>query len=317
MKTFAVAGRKFHLIFIISTAILLAALSGCDSSPPAAAPAQRTPSAAAPADVAVSIAPFDRFPDTTLHGFHLRFSQPVVHRGGGRNETPPLSIRPPVAGTFRWSSDSEIYFAPKDPLPAGAQLEVDLTELAAAKNLALNPPIIALSMPEPQLAITQCQMRQISSDPVVRRFDVAIYLNHALEGYWSDRERERVEQTAKTLISARRAFRDSEAEVVPLQLRVVDGSLLLEISGTEMLRPGRDGTMTFTLEPGLIAAGGKPFNGASCSVEIHDRDWRTELKADIADSTARSVPAKAVPVAFFAPSSKGREASPARSSKRE
>lgn len=297
---------------ILSVVVALA-FAGCgnDSSPPnQAAPAVVATAAPAAATISkivdVKAAPFDVFPTGADFGFKLQFSTPVVSRLVGRSTTPTVSISPTVSGVFRWTSDSELSFLPIDPLPSGATYEVDLSSLKLNDGLSLSTNKVRVVLPEPNLTIAECGLKTISSDPIIKRVSMSMFLNFPLEGYYrgSGETRNRILQNVRSHVSLTRLI-DGEELSIPVTIDLREYSLTVDATGNDMLRPGKDGLVRLRVAPGILVEGGKQLPGTECEAKFLDTDWRTELTEKLANSEAAKVPSVTFPTLKTASSYNG------------
>ncbi len=276
----------------------------CGDKPPAETPPKTPPKVSA---VEVQVAPFDVFPDSANFGIRVRFSEPVVPTGL-RHVPPSAFISPPVLGSFRWTSDSELWFVPSNPLPAESRYEINLSSLQLREGTALSKKSVTVQLPPPRLEISTCELVETSSDPISRQMRVSLMMNYSLEGYWrgGSAAHNAIEKRLHDHVKMNRQLGET-SEAVPVTLSIKNQSLESDIAGTEMLRPGKDGNFTFRIEPGLLATGGKPFPGAECKVAFKDIEWKSELTQALADSEAKKVPLPAIPVSFLSTISRGTE----------
>ena len=270
-------------IFVIG--ILLSTLLGCHTD---------SPPQTSSGTLDVSIAPFNALPPSADFSIKIRFSKPITKIRRTSNPSPNVKISPVVEGYFSWLSDSEISFFPLKPLPADFAFDIDLRGLELPANQALSTNILHGVTPTPNVILDGCMLQNVSQDPVVKRFSGKFSLNYALDGYWQATfdERSHIEEILKNHLHLSRKLANSSSEevVMPFTTDVRSSSIEIEAQGTDMLRPGSDGKVHLTLEPGLLATGGKPFPGADCEVSFADVDWRTELSSKLSDSEAEKKP---------------------------
>ena len=298
-------GRHFLLfgsMIILSCAALF--LPACNQPREQTADSSTSPGK----EIAVEAAPFDAFPVEAKFGIYLRFSQSVVSRGKGRNQTPPVTITPPVPGYFRWLSDSDLFFEPSTPLPAQSSYEVDLSQLPLPAGKSLSRAKVRVQLPEPHLSISQCKLDTTSTNPVVKKLNVSVLLNYPLEAYWHGAGivQASIREQARSRASIKRLAEGAE-DSIPVVLNIRENSLDLEFSGNEMLRPGKDGRFRFKLDAGLPVVGGKTLPGDECEVSFKDVDWRSELSEKLSNSEAQKAPVPALPKAVMSPVSNGSE----------
>lgn len=298
--------RLSSLVAVLVSCVVL----GCgDGSIPQDSGEVPTPNVPRVANIIdVKPAPFDVFPGDSDFGFKLHFSRPVVSRGKGRELTPRMTIEPAVGGTFRWTSDSEVTFLPIDPLPADFSYEVDLTNLELPEASSLSTKKVTVRMPSPDLRISECTLRQISSDPIIKRVHMTMFLNYPLDGYyrgWGE-ARDRAIQNTKAHVTLTRIIEKDEQNI-PVSLDIRGASMTMDVLGNDMLRPGKDGAVRLKIEPGIIVVGGKALPGAECEVKFEDKEWRTEITEKLADSEKAKEPVPAYSVVNIASSYSGKE----------
>jgi alpha-2-macroglobulin len=232
------------------------------------------------------IAPFNLFPETPVDGFEVRFSERIIEGRRARGRAlQSATLNPPLSGDFSWRSDSSLQFLPNRPLPASSIFTIALGEIDALSRLPFSEKTIQVRTPDPYLKLFDCQLQTVSKEPEIKRFAADLYVNYPLHGYYEApyRDRQIIHEQSKRYFSLSQRS-GSESRNMPLSTFIESEGMVISISGTDLLRPDKEGEYLLKVDPGLVVEGGKALSGTECKVPYAPTDWRVEASAIITES---------------------------------
>jgi hypothetical protein len=271
------ANLAFFLVFLPA---LLASCGGDyaagSSAPPrpqaavsSAAPPQSQPSAvvATPNAIHVELAPFDRYPSGDKFPLVFRFTAPAApsDRTAEANFA-QLRVTPAAYGEWRWMSDSELEFEPREAWHPGEEIEISLQGLVTSDGTqAAGPPVAPetfhVTLPPATVSLGSCEFSihnraPLVQYPVVRlRFNYPPDLKSSAAFVHLTLKKGQGEETLQTTTS-------SSYETT------------MEIVGPYLFRPEQPSEIRFKLDKGLpFVGGGTLEKGIECVLAADPDGW--------------------------------------------
>jgi uncharacterized protein YfaS (alpha-2-macroglobulin family) len=119
--------------------------------------------------------PIEAEEDNGPRALRIVFSQSVAPLSmAGKEVSQGLSIAPAIEGKWKWNSDKELEFQPKDDWPVGAEPEVEIAKSAIASHIVLADYRLKFKTPAFIAKVTKGEFYQDPTNPALKKavFDV-------------------------------------------------------------------------------------------------------------------------------------------------
>jgi uncharacterized protein YfaS (alpha-2-macroglobulin family) len=222
---------------------------------------------AARATIRAELAPFDRYPASDRFPIVFRFTAPLApaDRLASANFA-QLQVNPSKHGSWRWVSDSQLQFEPKEGWRAGEELDVSLRGLATSDGTqgpgpAFAPEVFRFRLPAATAGLERCELRIRNRAPLVQYPVVGLRFN-----YPPDQKR----WTEFAGLSLKQGDKDEtlQSSLSPFS------STSVEVTGPDLFRPEQAGEVRFLLRTGLpFVGGGTLEKEIGCNLAIDPLTW--------------------------------------------
>jgi uncharacterized protein YfaS (alpha-2-macroglobulin family) len=231
--------------------------------PRAGAPDRGTARAA----IRAELAPFDRYPSSDRFPIVFRFTAPLApaDRLASANFA-GLQVNPSRHGSWRWVSDSQLQFEPKEGWRAGEELDVSLRGLVTSDGTqgpgpAFAPEVFRFRLPAAMAGLERCELRIRNRAPLVQYPVVGLRFNYPPDrNVWAEFADLSLEQGDKD--------EKLQSSLSPFS------STSVEVTGPDLFRPEQPGEVRFLLRAGLpFLGGGTLEKEIGCNLAIDPLTW--------------------------------------------
>ncbi|MFN8390829.1 MAG: MG2 domain-containing protein [Bdellovibrionota bacterium] len=242
--------------------------SGEAGSSGATATAAPTNAATSPgkADIRVDLAPFDRFPTSDRFPLVFRFNQPVAPASRYDVENfAQLQISPSKYGSWRWVSDSELNFEPKDAWVPRETVDISLKGLKTSDGTQsegpkFSPETFHVSLPAATVALASCDFAIRNRAPLIQYPEVKLRFNYVPD---SDH--------VSPFLSLKLKKGTAEES---LKAGFSSSGNAMTVTGPDIFRPTEPISVEFQLKDGVrFQRGGTLEKGIDCSFQSDTDAW--------------------------------------------
>jgi alpha-2-macroglobulin len=182
----------------------------------------------------------------------------------GKEVTENIRMTPPMAGSWRWASDSELVFTPKEDWAVGQLFTVTFRKRFFARHVLLDSYSVQFSSAPFVAELVSAKFYEDPVDPKIRKVVATATFSHQIDkGDFERRVR------LKMRVEPKKTFTEADARALGLRIEFDEFAGQAFIHSEVLTIPDADGEVLVELLPGARAARGGPATDTTLSRTVH------------------------------------------------